>query len=115
MVSSWMLQRSRSAWLSANLPLLVLRLLRESSLSEWEVLSRLHSRYGLSPSAHEFGRLEKSLLGEGYARLDPWPGGDKLGITSEGLGLLRRLEEEHREVVAHAGSSKEGGIDRVIL
>jgi hypothetical protein len=98
-----MVQRSRGAWLSANLPLMVLRLLRESALSEWEILSRLHSSYGLSPSAQEFGRLEKSLVGEGYASVDSLVGGDKLQITAEGLRLLLRLEEEYRAVVASAG------------
>ncbi len=104
-----MVQRSRWAWLSANLPLIVLRLLRESALSEWEILSRIHSSYGLSPSAHEFGRLEKSLVGEGYASVDSRLEGDKLQITTEGLRLLLRLEEEYRAVVASAGRYSGGG------
>jgi hypothetical protein len=32
------------------MPMLVLRFLRESSMSEWEILSRLHDRYELTPS-----------------------------------------------------------------
>ena len=100
MVSSWMLSRFRSVWLSQNLTLLVLRLIRGSTLSEWEILSALHSHYGLSPTAREFERLEKELVGEGYALVDPGKDGSRLKITTAGLGALRRLEEEHRAVVS---------------
>lgn len=108
MVSEWMLQKFRSAWLSANLPLLVLRLLRVSTSSEWEILSFLNERYGLNPSAQEFQRLERSLLGNGYVSLDPHPGGGRMRITTEGLGLLAMLEEQHRGVVAGASGSSPG-------
>jgi hypothetical protein len=100
MVSSWMLSRFRSAWLSQNLALLVLRLLRGSTLTEWEILSRLHSRYGLNPTAREFERLEKELVGEGYALVDSGKNGNSLKITTAGLGALRRLEEERRTLVS---------------
>jgi len=103
MVSSWMLSRFRSAWLSQNLALLVLRLLRESTLSEWEVLSKLHSRYGFDPTAREFERMEKELVVEGYALVNPGKDGNRLKITIAGLGALRRLEEEHRTVVSSVG------------
>jgi hypothetical protein len=108
LVSTWMLQRFRSAWLAANLPLLVLRLLRESILSEWEILSRLHEKYGLNPTAHEFGRLEKWLLDKGFVSIEAHADGEKLQITTEGLGLLRRLEDEYRAVVENTGRPKGG-------
>ena len=105
MVSSWVLSRFRSAWLSRNLALLVLGLLRESALSEWEVLARLHSLYGLDPSAREFGRLKKELVGEGYATLEKGLG-NRLQITTAGLKLLRRLEEEHRALATDIGRAR---------
>ena len=105
MVSSWMLSRFRSAWLSQNLALLVLRLLRASSLSEWEILSKLHSHYGLNPTAREFERLEKNLVGGGYALIAPGKDGSRLIITTAGLGALRRLEEEHHQVVSSVSQS----------
>lgn len=98
-----MLLRFRSAWLSKNLTLLVLRLLRESTLSEWEILSRLHSRYGFTPSAREFERLEKELQDGGYATLALRGERSNLQITTRGIGLLVRLEEEHRTVVSTIG------------
>ncbi len=101
MVSSWMLSRFRSAWLSHNLALLVLRLLRGSALSEWEILSALHTRYGLNPTAREFERIEKELVGEGFALVNPGKNGSRLKITTAGLGALRRLEEEHQTVVSN--------------
>ena len=101
MVSSWMLSRFRSAWLSQNLVLLVLRLLRGSTLSEWEILSTLHSRYGVNPTAREFERLERELVGEGYALVDSGKDGSRLKITTAGLGALRRLEQEHQTVVSN--------------
>ena len=94
-----MVSRFRSAWLSQNLALLVLRLLRESTLTEWDILSRLHSRYGLGPSAHEFERLEKELIRGGYATLEASAGGSRLHITTTGLGLLVKLEDEYHIIV----------------
>jgi hypothetical protein len=104
MVSSWMLSRFRTAWLSQNLALLVLRLLRNATLSEWEILSRLHSRYGLSPTALEFQRLERELILEGFALVASGDDGSKLQITTSGLKVLRALEEEYRAVVASASA-----------
>jgi hypothetical protein len=112
MVSNWMVSRFRSAWLSQNLVLLVLRLLKESGLTEWEILSALHSRYGLDPTAREFGKLEKELVGGGYTLLEPCKEGSKLQITGAGVSALRRLEEEYRMVVSNAGQgqgSSQGG------
>jgi len=97
-----MVTRFRSAWLIQNMDLLVLKLLRDSTLSEWEILSRLHSKYGLNPNAREFARLEKTLLGKGYASMDTAHRMSKLQITHRGLRLLRRLEEEYRSVVSEA-------------
>jgi hypothetical protein len=107
LVSNWMLQRFRAAWLSANLPLLVLRLLRVSTSSDWEILSFLHEKFGLTPTAKEFERLERSLIGKGYAILDPHPG-SRMQITAEGLRLLGRLEEDHSGLVASV-PGKAGG------
>jgi len=96
-----MVSRFRSALLSQNLPLLVLRLLRESALSEFEILSRLHARYGLTPSAREFGRLKRTLLHEGYVKLESGQACDRLEITATGILLLRLLEEEQRAVASN--------------
>jgi hypothetical protein len=103
-----MVSRFRSAWLSQNLVLLVLRLLRESGLSEWEILSALHSRYGLDPTAREFRRLEKELVGGGYALIESGKEGGKLQITGAGVSALHRLEEEYRMIVSNAMQSQEG-------
>lgn len=99
MVSSWMVTRFRSSWISQNLALLVLRLLSESTRSEWELLSSIHAKYGVAPSARELGTLERELLRDGYAALEPGAGG-RLSVTHRGLRLLGRLEEEHLALVA---------------
>ncbi len=109
LASSWMLQRFRSAWLTENMPMLVLRLLREASLTEWEILSLLHSRYGLTPSTREFARLEKGILAKGYASIEAEAGGDKLRITAEGITLLLRLEKEYRQIVENIAHSQGAG------
>jgi hypothetical protein len=103
-----MLSRFRSAWLSQIGSLLVLRLLRESALSEFEILSRLHTRYGLTPNAREFGRLIKTLLGQGFVRLESGLGGNELQITTAGNMLLSQLEEEYRAVVSNIMRSQGG-------
>jgi hypothetical protein len=69
-------------------------------MSEWEILSSLYSRYGLAPSKKEFGRLEKRLIGKGYASLDSSLGEERLRITSDGKSLLHRLENEHKALVS---------------
>jgi CTP-dependent riboflavin kinase len=84
------------------LALLVLRLLNESTLSEWEILSSLHGRYGLNPNAREFGRLEKELLAQGYASVQVNDTGNTMRITASGRDVLQKLEREHREVVSKA-------------
>ena len=109
MLSSWVLSRFRTALLTQNLALLVLRLLRESSLSEWEVLSRLHARYGLDPSAREFARVEKELLGDGFARVESGSDCSKLEITTSGCHLLRRLEREQHEIAKSMVQPHRGG------
>ncbi|HUI01421.1 MAG TPA: hypothetical protein VLX56_07310 [Nitrososphaerales archaeon] len=100
---AWTLHRFRSGWFSANLPLLVLRLLSRDKMSEWEILASLHKAFGLSPTPRELGRLEASLVRDGYVSLT-WERGDKrLEITSEGVELLQRLESENASVVAGLG------------
>lgn len=92
------------------MPLLVLRLLRESSQSEWEILSRLHLRYGFTPSAREFARLEKALINSGYATIEQAiGGGSRLRITAKGIGVLVRLENEYRGVVSNIVRSQATG------
>jgi len=93
-------ERFRAAWLSENMPLLVLRLLRHSALSELEILSRLQTTHGLSPSSCEFATLEDGLLGDGFVIVESGVGGNRLGITAAGIGLLRRLEDEYRDIVS---------------
>jgi len=99
--SNWMMSRFRTAWLSENLPLFVLRLLRDTAMSEFEVLSRLHARYAMTPNSREFGCLKRAFMREGYARLEPGPEGDVLVVTASGVRLLRLLEDEHRAVVSN--------------
>ncbi|MDA4118769.1 MAG: hypothetical protein OK455_10570 [Thaumarchaeota archaeon] len=70
-------------------------------MNEFEILSHLHLRYGLTPSNQEFGRLKKVLLTEGYAKMERSSGNNELQITTAGIKLLRLLEEEYREVVSN--------------
>ena len=106
--SSWVVTRFRSAWLSQNADLLVLKLLRESSLTEWEILSRLNTKYGLNPSAKEFAKLERTLVGKGFASLGSAGRESRLQITPVGIRLLRRLEQEYRQVVSCTLPKNEG-------
>ena len=93
MRETWMLQRFRAAVLRESLMLIVMGLLAESPLSEWEVLDALHRRFTLTPTARDFHKLVIFVVGAGYADVEPSRGGRRLVITSRGKELFRRLEE----------------------
>lgn len=95
-----MLHRLRSAFLRENMLLIVLRLLREEDLSEWEILNMLHSQYGLTASHREFRRLYGLMTDGGYATVEPAGGGRRLRMTPAGANLLRRLEKEYLAIVS---------------
>ena len=100
-----MLHRFRTAFLRENLMLIVLGLLRESELGEWEILNLLHSRYASTPSAREFRRLSESMVSGGYVDLE-WVGKTrKMRITNAGIELLQRLEQEYRAIVSKVNAS----------
>ncbi len=100
MAAAWMLHRLRSSFLNANQLLMVLDLLEEAALSEWEVLNLLYSRYRSAPGANEFRRLVQSLVRGGYATVELADGTRKLRISEAGLRLRRRLEDEYRAMVS---------------
>lgn len=100
MAETWIVRRMRIAFLRENMLLIVLKLLREGEKGEWEVLSALDSRFGLTPSAKEFRKVEETLVGGGYARLERPDGSRVLRMTDVGAALLGRLEEEYRAVVS---------------
>ncbi len=105
MSSSWISQRFRSAWLSANLPLIVLRTIRESGMSEWEIFASLHRRLGIVPDPRDFHRVRRALLGEGYVLLEQESGDRRMMITEEGFHLLSLLEREHWAMAAEVDCS----------
>lgn len=100
MVETWIIRRMRIALLRENMLLIVLRMLSEGEKGEWEVLSALDSRFGLTPSAKEFRKVEETLVGGGYATLVRPEGSRVLRMTDVGAALLRRLEEEYRAVLS---------------
>lgn len=93
-------QRLRSAFLRGNSLVVVLRLLRGSDLSEWELLSTIHQRFGWAPEAKEFRRLCDLLLESGYADLVLSGQTRRLKITGEGAELLVRLEDHYRAIMS---------------
>jgi hypothetical protein len=95
-----MLHRFRSAFFHENLLLIVLGLLSESELSEWEILSSLFAKYESTPNDKEFRRLVESIVNGGYASFEGKVGNRKLRLNKRGITLLRRLKEEYRSVVS---------------
>ena len=85
---------------SANLPLLVLRLIRDSSLNEWEILATLHKSFVIDPNARGLDLLKRTLLTGGYATTELGGGDAKLRITTKGMGLLERIELENLAFVS---------------
>ena len=98
--STWMVQRLRSAFLRENTLLIVLRLLRDTGLSEWEILEILHSRYGSVPTAKEFRKLCELMVRGGYAEIEAGEAARRLQITRSGVKLLSRLEDEYQSMLS---------------
>jgi hypothetical protein len=98
--TTWMLHRFRSAFLRENLLFLVIRLLKDADLSEWEILNLLYSRYETSPGAKEFRKLLETLVSEGYASLEPAGKTRRLRLDVRGTRLLRGIEEEYRSIIS---------------
>jgi hypothetical protein len=103
--ATWLIHRFRSALFHENLLLIVLGLLKDSELSEWEVQSLLYSRYRLTPAAKEFRKLVDLLVSEGFVTLEAARGTQKLRMTSAGMKLLRSLESEYRAIVSNISGS----------
>ena len=103
MAATWVLHRFRSAFVQGNLALIVLRLLVDSEMSEWEVMNALYDRYGSSPTSKEFRRLVDELLEGAYATTVEVEETRKLRISNQGRRLFQRLEDEYRQVVSSLG------------
>lgn len=77
-------------------------MLRDSEMSEWEILNSLHARYGFTPSLAEFRRTSNLLVKRGFAELGQGENGASLRVTEDGLKLLLRLQQEYSAMVACA-------------
>jgi hypothetical protein len=58
-----MVDRFRSMFFSESLLFIVLGLLKDAELSEWEILNLLYLRHESNPSAKEFQKLLDTLQG----------------------------------------------------
>ena len=92
MATNWMLYRIRSRWLNGNLPLLVLGLLREADLCDWEILDSLYRRYGMTPETREFQNLLNSLVRQGYVEVRRSKDTYRLRVRESGMKLLSEFE-----------------------
>jgi DNA-binding PadR family transcriptional regulator len=110
MAATWVTHRLRTALVHGNLMLIVLGLLADSELSEWELMNELFTRCASLPTSKEFRRLVDELVEGGYTSAAVEGGTRKLRITSHGRTLLRRLQDEYREV---ASSLRDGGAGSV--
>ena len=105
MSARWVIRGFRRAFLEENAILLILRLLRDSELSEWEVLDSLYSRYRLAPERNDFHLLLHSLVDGGFARYEEAEDSGRLNITRAGVELLHALEDEYRAVMSTVQST----------
>ncbi len=79
---------------------MVLSYLRQSELSEWEILNLLHSRHNATPGEREFRKLVDSLTQGGYAESELVSGDRKLRLSRKGMDLQRTLAKEYKAVMA---------------
>ena len=99
-MTSWMQYRIRTKWLEGNLLLILLRLLREGPLAQWEILDSLYRSFGLSPDERIFGELVQSLGSQGYLSIRGEGKRHQLQISRDGLKLLSELEKEYKAIVS---------------
>src|ERR1700733_15068076 len=103
--TTWVIDRFRSVLFHENLLLIVLSLLKDSELGEWEIWSLLRSRYGTTLAgttlaAREFRKIVDTLIDGGYAS-SRWEGTThKLRLNETGLVLHRRLEAEYQAIIS---------------
>jgi DNA-binding PadR family transcriptional regulator len=98
--TTWVTDRFRSVLFHENMLLIVLSLLKDSELGEWEIWSLLRSRYGTTLAAREFRKILDTLIDEGYAS-SRWEGPTrKLRLNETGLVLHRRLEAEYQAIIS---------------
>jgi hypothetical protein len=96
----WVIDKFRSLLFHENLLLIVLSMLKDCELSEWEIWRLLHSRYGTTPTAREFQKIIDIITDGAYAKCR-WEGSiRKLQLSEAGLVLQRRLEEEYRAIIS---------------
>ena len=107
-MSTWMQYKIRARWFQGNLPLIILKLLRESPLGEWEILDSLYHSLRLAPNEREFERLIKSFVRLGYLQVVFWRKEPRLRINKAGLKLLSELEREQYAILRelNPGSSQ---------
>jgi hypothetical protein len=95
--------RIRSKLLDGNLPLIVLRLLRNVSMDKWEILDSIYHSFGISPDERELERLIKSFNDRGYLQITGNGKRARLRIQTSGVRLLSRLEQEYRAILSQNG------------
>lgn len=106
-MTSWMQYRIRSRWLAGNLPLVILRLLRNAELCKWEVLDSLYRSFGLTPNDREFERTLEFLVSQGYLEAEKVNKKNRMRISTVGLKLLSEFEKEYFAIITNFDSQVE--------
>ena len=99
-MTTWMQYRIRTKWLEGNLLLILLKLLREGPLAQWEILDSLYHSFGLSPDERIFGELVQFLVSQGYLWIPAEGEVHQLQISRDGLKLLSEIEREYKAIVS---------------
>ncbi len=99
-MTTWMQHRIRSKWLDGNLPLIVLRLLRNASMDRWEILDSLYHSFGITADEKELEKLIKSFHNLGCVQPIGSGKRTRLRIDRSGLRLLFRLEEGYLAIIS---------------
>src|SRR5712692_7130872 len=99
-MTTWMEYRIRSKWLNGNLPLIVLKLLRNVSMDRWEILDSIYHSFGITPDEKELEKLIRSFHALGYLQITGSGKRTRLRIDRSGLRLLSRLEQEYKRILS---------------
>lgn len=78
--------------LKGSLQLVILHMLAERPMANWELLDEIYTISGMLPEEIKFKRTVQLLVDEGFITVSTWDSRPSMSLTPLGAALLARLE-----------------------
>ena len=83
----------------------VLRLLKQTDLSEWQIMDSLYRLFGTAPDWKAFRTSLELLTSQGFLEVKNGGEARQLRVSKAGIKLLSALEKEYDAIVLKVGES----------